>query len=300
MREARFGPKRDQPKKEKNGGGHYCRDEIAETLSARRWSGAGCVRSLTSFTICASMFRCRRAPPHDETAVGDQRAASDLVTGGLFDRHGLARHIDSSTALAHRGLFRRPECARQDGRGGVAGFYLIERNVLFGSGGIEQVRRCGEDSAARESLRWCSAWRVFQDLSRRTSVVITAALRNKRRGAAHSTKGSRKDLREKSGENAIEVRGAGAQSISVNMFGLRLMSEDQKRTKKGQPPQRNDRVARRNSTTFRRPASDARQMIRRAWKQQDRKRKRRAHPKTQAHGIVFGIGFHLRESVHRL
>src|SRR5882762_5162846 len=35
------------------------------------------------------------------------------------------------------------------------------------------------------------------------------------------------------------------------MFGLRLTSDDQKRTKKGQPPQRTTGVARRNSMPFR-------------------------------------------------
>src|SRR6266849_7146789 len=39
--------------------------------------------------------------------------------------------------------------------------------------------------------------------------------------------------------------------ISVNMFGLRLTSDDQKRWKKGQPPQRTTGVARRNSMPFR-------------------------------------------------
>src|SRR5713226_4226634 len=39
--------------------------------------------------------------------------------------------------------------------------------------------------------------------------------------------------------------------ISVNIFGLRLTSDDQKRSKKGQPPQRTTGVARRNSTLFR-------------------------------------------------
>ena len=39
--------------------------------------------------------------------------------------------------------------------------------------------------------------------------------------------------------------------ISVNMFGLRLTSEDQKRSKNGHPPQRTAGVARKNSTPFR-------------------------------------------------
>src|SRR5207302_5071693 len=39
--------------------------------------------------------------------------------------------------------------------------------------------------------------------------------------------------------------------ISVNMFGLRLTSEDQKRSKKGHPPQRTTGVARNNSIAFR-------------------------------------------------
>src|ERR1700732_3973576 len=39
--------------------------------------------------------------------------------------------------------------------------------------------------------------------------------------------------------------------IRVNIFGLRLRSEDQKRSKKGQPPQRTTGVARRNSMQFR-------------------------------------------------
>src|SRR5258708_12402520 len=39
--------------------------------------------------------------------------------------------------------------------------------------------------------------------------------------------------------------------ISVNMFGLRLTTEDQKRSKKGQPPQRTTGVASRNSIAFR-------------------------------------------------
>src|SRR5207244_9291853 len=39
--------------------------------------------------------------------------------------------------------------------------------------------------------------------------------------------------------------------ISVNMFGLRLTSEDQKRSKKGHPPQRTTGVARKNSIPFR-------------------------------------------------
>src|SRR6267154_3242567 len=39
--------------------------------------------------------------------------------------------------------------------------------------------------------------------------------------------------------------------MSVNMFGLRLTSDDQKRSKKGQAPQRTTGVARRNSTTLR-------------------------------------------------
>src|SRR5207245_1617042 len=38
--------------------------------------------------------------------------------------------------------------------------------------------------------------------------------------------------------------------ISVNIFGLRLTSEDQKRSKKGQPPQSTTGVARRNSIPF--------------------------------------------------
>src|SRR5258708_38491286 len=39
--------------------------------------------------------------------------------------------------------------------------------------------------------------------------------------------------------------------ISVNIFGLRLTSEDQNRSKKGQPPQRTTGVARKNSMPFR-------------------------------------------------
>src|SRR5712692_7796312 len=39
--------------------------------------------------------------------------------------------------------------------------------------------------------------------------------------------------------------------ISVNILGLRLTSEDQKHSKKGQPPQRTTGVARRNSMPFR-------------------------------------------------
>src|SRR5712692_10763537 len=39
--------------------------------------------------------------------------------------------------------------------------------------------------------------------------------------------------------------------ISVNIFGLRLTSEDQKRSKNGQPPQRTTGVARKNSIAFR-------------------------------------------------
>src|SRR5207249_5669328 len=39
--------------------------------------------------------------------------------------------------------------------------------------------------------------------------------------------------------------------ISVNIFGLRLTSEDQKRSKNGQPPQRTTGVARKNSMAFR-------------------------------------------------
>jgi len=47
--------------------------------------------------------------------------------------------------------------------------------------------------------------------------------------------------------------------ISVNMFGVRFTSDDQKRSKKGQPPQSTARcVARRNSTPFERWARDAR------------------------------------------
>src|SRR5205807_498704 len=38
---------------------------------------------------------------------------------------------------------------------------------------------------------------------------------------------------------------------SVNMFGLRLTSEAQKRSKNGQPPHSTTGVARRNSTKFR-------------------------------------------------
>src|SRR6266581_482867 len=39
--------------------------------------------------------------------------------------------------------------------------------------------------------------------------------------------------------------------IRVNIFGLRLTSEDQKRSKNGQPPQRTTGVARKNSIAFR-------------------------------------------------
>src|SRR5260370_28942170 len=39
--------------------------------------------------------------------------------------------------------------------------------------------------------------------------------------------------------------------ISVNIFGLRLTSDDQKRWKKGQPPQRTTGVARKTSIAFR-------------------------------------------------
>src|SRR6266853_4545655 len=39
--------------------------------------------------------------------------------------------------------------------------------------------------------------------------------------------------------------------IRVNIFGLRLRSEDQKRSKNGQPPQRTTGVARKNSITLR-------------------------------------------------
>src|SRR5260370_22137822 len=39
--------------------------------------------------------------------------------------------------------------------------------------------------------------------------------------------------------------------IRVNIFGLRLRSEDKKRTKKGHPPQRTTGVARKNSIALR-------------------------------------------------
>src|SRR5712671_8092732 len=39
--------------------------------------------------------------------------------------------------------------------------------------------------------------------------------------------------------------------ISVNIFGLRLTSDDQKRSKKGRPPQRTTGVARKNSIALR-------------------------------------------------
>jgi len=82
--------------------------------------------------------------------------------------------------------------------------------------------------------------------------------------------------------------------ISVNMFGLRLTSEDQKRSKKGQPP-RGPPASRENLDCVSHLWGEMQaERLAKHGQQQQWKRERRTHPKRSA-SIVFGIGLHLRK-----
>ena len=143
MREARLGaeenPTEEGHDRNDNYGRHKIRgDAIGQALERR--AAALCFadefHNLRKRSFAADALRF-----HDEAAAGVQRSAGDLVARGFFNWHGLTRYhrfIDGARAFANDPIDGNA-LARTDTEA-VAAFHLIERNILFGSVRIQDVR----------------------------------------------------------------------------------------------------------------------------------------------------------------
>ena len=217
MRKARFGAEEGPAQEGEDGRRHYCRNEIDGNLvrqALQRRSAAlrlaDQLHNLCQHSVWAYSFRF-----HDQAAAGVQRSTCDLVARGLFDRHGFARHhrfIDGACAFPYRPVDRYA-LTWADAES-VSALHLPERHVFFRSIGAEQMGQLRREIEQRANCAACTLpGAQFQHLAQENqSSDHRGRFEINGRSARHTAKRSREDLREKSGRDAVDIRGARAES----------------------------------------------------------------------------------------
>ena len=152
---------------------------------------------------------------HDEAAAGIQRAAGDLVAFRFFGGHrfpGKHRFVDSATLFADHAVNRDPLAGAHAQL--VAVLDLIEWDVSFAAVRGEQMSLLrGQIQQRANRAGGLPASAEFQHLSKQNqrrdhggSFEIDGC------AAVHPAKRHRKNLWERRGHNAVEIRGARPQA----------------------------------------------------------------------------------------
>ena len=134
MGKARLGTK-EQPAKESQGRRHHHGWNKVRSGAIREplhWRAAALRFAHELHDLRKRGFAAHALRFHDEAAAGIQRAASDRVTGALFDGHRFARDhrfIHRARAFANHAVHGNA-FARADAQP-VAAIHLIERHVFF-------------------------------------------------------------------------------------------------------------------------------------------------------------------------
>src|SRR5882724_2085446 len=134
MRETWLRAKKEPAEKSQNRGDNHSRHEV------RRYTiGEPLERCATALGFADKLYDLREhrftadaLGFHDETAAGVESAAGDLVSRGLFDRHGLASHhrfVKRAGAFLDYSVHRNALAGTH--AQAVAALYLIECDVLF-------------------------------------------------------------------------------------------------------------------------------------------------------------------------
>src|SRR5438552_4501495 len=305
VRKTRLWAEQDPACKREDCNGDHRRDKISrDAVGKSLQRRAAALRFADEFhNLRQHRFAAYALRFHDETAAGVQRSTGDFIASTFFDWHGFAGHhgfIDGARAFEN-GAIHGDALARAYTKF-VATFYLIERDITLRAVSRKQVslprrkiqKRANGSTGALPGAQFQYLPEENESGDHRRRFEIN------RRGAIHSAERGRKHLGEESSDNAFEVRGAGAQPDQRKHVRAAIDERGPKTLEEWPSTPKNCRRGKKKLDSI---SNAGRQMdadqVPKHGKEQQRKRQHRADPETQQHGLVLGVGFHLRENVHR-
>src|SRR5437879_4913100 len=217
VREARLRTEENPAEEREYGRKHYRRDKVSSNAVGKTLQRCAAALGLADelHNLRERGFASYAFGFHDETSAGIKRATRNLVARAFLDRHGFARHhrfIDSARSVTNDTINRNALAGTNPEP--VAALHLIQCDIPLDSSGILQVRllrREVQECANRAAGPLPSA--QFQNLAQENQRGDHGGgFEINRCRTVHAAKRGWENLREKSSDNAVEIRGAGAQA----------------------------------------------------------------------------------------